>query len=85
MYWDSSGDREVVFDPVWLSLIAPTYTPMFLCLSGKILPRVTLSKTQKESQSDCFVTHWAVKMRFPLRWSSSDKLYFGSDAAFYRF
>lgn len=31
---------------------------------------MSVSKTQKVSQSDCFVTHCAVEMRFPHRWSS---------------
>lgn len=45
-----------------------------LCFGGgakKTAPLCeSVSKTQTVSQSDCFVTHWAVEMRFLHWWSS---------------
>lgn len=46
---------------------------------------VHLCKTQKVSQSNCFVTHWAAEMRFLNWWSSFGTPYFKPKKDIYRF
>lgn len=44
-----------------------------------------MRETQKVSQSNCFVTHWAAEMRFLNWWSSFDTSYFKAKKDIYCF
>lgn len=76
--------REPLPSASYVSFNVSSHTSGQFAHLSKTCSTVQVWVRHRVNQSDCFVTHWAVEMRFLHWWSSFDTLYFGHDKAFCR-